>query len=419
MIATTEVAPSACQNGTSAPEHRGRWRRTTAAIAGIGVAVVTGLDGAQPWPAVRSMCVLVPVGSALLVGRRVAGRREAAIWIVVGFVAVLVGAGIGVPYTINTGASMITFAGITALVAGLVTLAVGIAGVLRRTRWWQKALAFVTGLAVVGVLGVPLTVALTMTNVPPLALGDTTPASVGLPYDDVELHTEDGVRLDGWYVPSENGSAVVLLGGSGSIRSDEVDRAAALARYGFGVLLLDVRGHGTSGGEAMLLGWYGERDIAPAVDYLLARPDVVDGRVGVVGMSMGAQQAVAASGADARIRAVVADGVVGRHGSELTAHDPLDALMGWVSYKATELMTGAPYPVRLVDAVRDAAPNRLLVVAGENVPPELDFAEKLVAASPATVEVWVAPDSGHTEGFEKHPDEWAAEVTGFLTAALQ
>ena len=56
--------------------------------------------------------------------------------------------------------------------------------------------------------------------------------------------------------------------------------------------------------------------------------------------------------------------------------------MGWVTMHATELMTGAPHPVPLVDAARDAAPNRLVVVAGENVPPELDFAEKLVAAVP-------------------------------------
>ena len=83
--------------------------------------------------------------------------------------------------------------------------------------------------------------------------------------------------------------------------------------------MLDVRGHGGSGGEANLMGWYGELDVKPGIDYLLARGDVSDGRVGVVGMSMGGQQAVAAAGDDPRIRAVVADGVVGRHSSEIDA----------------------------------------------------------------------------------------------------
>ena len=48
------------------------------------------------------------------------------------------------------------------------------------------------------------------------------------------------------------------------------------------MLLFDARGHGESGGRAMDFGWFGDADIEPAVDYLLAAPDVSGERVALV-----------------------------------------------------------------------------------------------------------------------------------------
>jgi pimeloyl-ACP methyl ester carboxylesterase len=393
-------------------------RSTACHTAGAGVAVATAFDGPQPWPLVRGFVAIALTALVARASRQSSARHAAAGRALVGFVALVVGVGIGVPHLLKTGVSWETTGGVLALAAGLVTLVAGIADVLHRTRWWHKLVAIPACAVAVIVTGLPFSVALVSTNTPPLALGDRTPAEVGLEYEDVELVTDDDVRLDAWYVPSTNGAAIVLLAGAGSTRDDEIDRASVLARHGYGVLLLDVRGHGGSAGEAMLLGWYGERDVKPAVDYLLARPDVRDRRVGLVGMSMGGQQAVAAAGADHRIRAVVADGVVGRHSSEIAAEHAVDRFMGWLAMVATELTTAAPHPAPLRDAVRRAAPNRVLVIAGEDVWLERDFADVLHTASPDTVEVWVAPNSGHTEAFAKHPTDWEQHVSDFLDDAL-
>ncbi len=37
-------------------------------------------------------------------------------------------------------------------------------------------------------------------------------------YEDVALTTSDGLRLSGWYIPSQNGAAVILLHGYGTNR---------------------------------------------------------------------------------------------------------------------------------------------------------------------------------------------------------
>jgi hypothetical protein len=92
--------------------------------------------------------------------------------------------------------------------------------------------------------------------------------------------------------------------------------------------------------------------------------------------------------------------------------------MGLLFSAATEVMTSAPHPVPLRDAVQAAAPNRLLVIAGEDVGMEREFAQILSDASPGTVGVWIAPDSGHTEGFTNHPREWEQRVVEFFDATL-
>jgi uncharacterized protein len=60
----------------------------------------------------------------------------------------------------------------------------------------------------------------------------------------------------------------------------------------------------------------------------------------------------------------------------------------------------------------------LFVIAAGEVGLEQDFAERLVDASPSTVEVWIAPDAGHTGAFDRHPAEWEDRVTRFLDGAL-
>jgi len=61
----------------------------------------------------------------------------------------------------------------------------------------------------------------------------------------VELHTSDGLTLEGSYVPSRNGAAVIVAFG----RKGTQRPARMLARHGYGVLIFDRRGEGESGGD--------------------------------------------------------------------------------------------------------------------------------------------------------------------------
>jgi hypothetical protein len=85
--------------------------------------------------------------------------------------------------------------------------------------------------------------------------------NLGTAYENVTLHTSDGLELDGWYVPSRNGAAVIAFPG----RAGSQAHARMLARHGYGVLLFDRRGEGASEGDPNALGWGGDRDIDAAV----------------------------------------------------------------------------------------------------------------------------------------------------------
>jgi pimeloyl-ACP methyl ester carboxylesterase len=232
------------------------------------------------------------------------------------------------------------------------------------------------------------------------------------------------VRLSAWYIPPRNGAAVVLLPGAGSTRSAVLGQAAVLARHGYGALLVDTRGHGRSGGHAMDFGWWGDRDLAAAVSFLDRQPGVQAGKIAVLGESMGGEQALAAAGSDPRIRAVVAEGVEGQQFADRgwRPHDVtgvIDRGMEWVQYTAAGLLSGAPRPMSIPDAIRAASGRPMLIIAAGSVADEPVAARWFRAASPATVQVWVVPHAGHTQGLATAPRAWEAHVTGFLDAALE
>ncbi|MGZ4582501.1 MAG: alpha/beta hydrolase, partial [Nocardioidaceae bacterium] len=231
-------------------------------------AFLGGRDGTTVWQLTRVLFVVACATAALYGVQRRTGWGRGLVALTLGAIGWAVGLGVGATHLVKVGRSPVTVAGLACLVAGVVLLVAGVVNVTRAARGWRRPLAGLTAVLVIFLVVQPLAPALYATNVPPTSLGVLTPADRGLAYRDVALRTPDGVTLSGWYVPSRNGAAVVLLHGAGSTRSAMLRYAVVLARHGYGVLLYDARGHGRSGGRAMDLGWYGDQDLAGAVSFL-------------------------------------------------------------------------------------------------------------------------------------------------------
>lgn len=121
---------------------------------------------------------------------------------------------------------------------------------------------------------------------------DMTPADFGLTYDDVLVRSADGYSLFGWYIPSQNGAAVMLQHGYKSNRSEMLEEAAMLGRNGYGVLLSSIRAHDLNPGELIAFGLNEMSDFDAWFNYLQQREEVDPDRLGLLGNSLGGTMAI-------------------------------------------------------------------------------------------------------------------------------
>jgi pimeloyl-ACP methyl ester carboxylesterase len=393
------------------------------AAEGVAFAVLLALDGSPVWQVARVLVTLTLTGLAVWFTRRAGRIGQGATALLLGIAGTAGGGGVASVHLAKAGLDAAATLAAVVLLTGLFLLVWGAAALVRAMPGWWRLLAIPAAWVLLELVLFPLTIAVGATNEPPGTLGSATPAKYGLTYRNVTFRTADGVRLSAWYIPARDGAAVVVLPGSGSARTAVLPQAAVLARHGYGALLLDPRGHGLSGGHAMDFGWWGGRDTAAAVSFLARQPGVRTGKIAVLGESMGGEQALAAMRSDPRIRAVVAEGATGQqladHGWR--PHDITGILqrgMEWVQYTAAGLLSGAPRPVSIPDALRAAAPRPALIIAAGAVTGEPVAARWFQAASPATVRAWVVAHAGHTQGLATEPRAWETHVISFLNTAL-
>ena len=113
-----------------------------------------------------------------------------------------------------------------------------------------------------------------------------TPRTIGLPYEDVYLETDDDIRVHGWYVPHADARATVLFfhGNAGNI-SHRLDSISIFHQLGLSVFIIDYRGYGNSDGRPSEQGTY--RDARAAWNYLVDERRLRPDEIIVFGRSLG------------------------------------------------------------------------------------------------------------------------------------
>ena len=325
--------------------------------------------------------------------------------------------------------------GVATLVAGIWLL--GLAIVLSWRKWvvrrsgprslWRRCARAVAALAVTLALLALVAFPVGLATVQTHRLQHTSTGPVPPGYKEVEFVAADGVELSGWYHPSRNGAAVLLVPSASGTRDSVRAHAHVLVKHGYGVLAYDARGSGSSGGVRNAYGWGWNADVIGGVRFLTTQPDVQPAHIGAVGLSTGADVLIETAseqvdGGD-RLAAIVADGATARSVGDLaplepTLTDTLSDLPLRVTFAVISLLSGThPGPPlrQLAAESRLHGPPMLLVAAG-SIPQEIPLSRRY--ASAAQAQLWTLPKVAHTRGiYDAH--DYEDRVVGFLDHALR
>jgi fermentation-respiration switch protein FrsA (DUF1100 family) len=293
---------------------------------------------------------------------------------------------------------------------------------------WLKTIIILAAMIIAAFIGTSAYLGYSMTKVTRAPLTGS-PADEGLKYEDVSFESsQDNLALSGWLLPAEGSDKVIImLHGSDGNRNDTsigtLKIAAELVHHGYGVLMFDLRGHGESGGNRLSAGYYEQRDLVGAIDFVKGRGFQ---NIGVLGFSMGAATAILTAAHSDDIKCIVSDScfaditeIMKREFNKRTSAPGffLEPVLFMV-----KLFYGVDFAaVKPVEAVSKIAPRPIFFIHGAAdtfVPPE--HAQRLLEASnnPSN-ELWYIPGADHVMSYATAPDEYISKVTAFFDKNLK
>jgi len=232
-----------------------------------------------------------------------------------------------------------------------------------------------------------------------------------IPYQNVDLITEDGVRLSAWYTPPRKGAVILLAHGYGDNRPEWVH--ALLAKKGYGVLSWDARAHGESGGEISTIGYLEVLDVKAALEYALAQPGVE--HVGAWGGSMGGATLIRAAANFPEIDAVFVDSSFASLDDEFDFLVPYPLINPLAKYLA-QIQTGISLDE--INPIKDIArisPRPVYIVhsSSDTVAPP-DAGEKLFNAANEPRFLWVEENAAHLSIHLVNQRRYQRRLVGFF-----
>ena len=340
--------------------------------------------------------------------------------IVVGLFMVVMGAGEAGYYARENGPSDDDYTGLLAIPAGVLLAGTGLFTLWRSRKGGGliRRYARRAGLAFALLIGLyfglyPLAESYIVTH---SARAYVPTPQLGASFEEVSFTTSDGLRLQGWYVLSRNGAAVISYPG----RKGPQKPARLLAGHGYGVLLFDRRGEGKSEGDPNAFGWRGTRDLKAAVAYLESRPDVDPGRIGGVGLSVGGEVMLQAAAETDDFKAIVSEGAGVRSVRE-AVHVPgavkvIFTQISAIATLGTMVFTSDLPPRDLKDLSAEISEPLLVIYADPGMGGET-ISRQYYDAAKGPKEVWGAP-GGHTGAINAAPEEYERRVVGFFDRTL-
>ena len=314
----------------------------------------------------------------------------------------------------------------------------------RRLRYVVATPLIISGALTTAYTTISLYMATQLAYAPHLLI-DKTPAALGLEFKEITFPSRiDHLQLRGWLIPGilPNGKlttqrTIIMVHGTRANRTDPgaglLNLSGELARQGFAILAFDMRGAGESPRAPLSLGYFEQRDVLGAVDFLqsdalpypeLGHPQSIAGW----GISMGAATLLQAAAHEPAIRALVSDSAYADVIPVLQREIPKAShLPPWFTpgaLLAARALYGINFSdVRPVDVVAKLAPRPIFFIHGESdddIPVSHLFLLANAARSTPTaaVQTWLVDGAKHAQAFNSMSNTYVSRVVDFYTTAL-
>ena len=240
-------------------------------------------------------------------------------------------------------------------------------------------------------------------NVPSRDLGPG-PDSIGLAYQQLEIPTEDGVRLVAWYVPvSEPRGTVLFFHGNAGNISHRLESLRVFNELGLATLIFDYRGYGQSEGKVSENGLY--RDADAVWRHLTKEMGIPPGQIVVFGRSLGAAVAAYVAGRQEPGALILESGFVSVAdlGAEIYPWLPVRWLAR-IRFPASKFLQSTVCPVLIIHSRDD-----------EIVPFEQGVKLHSAARQPKDL---LIIRGGHNDGFLVSRRHYLEGIDAFIAASL-
>jgi pimeloyl-ACP methyl ester carboxylesterase len=248
-----------------------------------------------------------------------------------------------------------------------------------------------------------------------------TPDQAGLTGEQVFFPSRDGLTLSGWFIPGQERAIVIVVHGLGGRGMHMIYHATALSAYGYGVLMFDLRAHGSSEGDTCTWGWKETSDVLGAIDYLHSRPDTRTAPLGVLGVSLGGQIALQSAALTEQIQAVV---VEGPSPARLADHGSPKTLAEWISYPshvifyaAIAMLNGAEPSPAVITQIGKISPRPMLLISTGDFQ-ERARVKRFFEAAGQPKDFWEIAKAGHGGGYFYNKEAYADKVGTFFDLHL-
>ena len=259
------------------------------------------------------------------------------------------------------------------------------------------------------------------------------PEDLGLEYGTVRFDVRDAagggkLKIAGWWIPPREttGKCVVALHGYGDAKVGAIAWAPTFHSLGYGVLAIDLRAHGESGGTYSTAGFWERHDVGDVINQFRAQNPGDTRSVVLFGVSLGAAVAAATAAQRDDIDAVILESPYADYRSAIAAHaeilgQPAGPLQA-VGVRLAEWLSAADFDgVRPVDLIPKIPCPLMIIQAGDDpfVPPaDAKRIEAAAASRSADVQTtyWHVPGAPHVQALAKDVAGYRQKVAAFLDA---